>query len=155
LESLNPSLEDSKPTLRRQGPPPGTVAARIFELRRAGETDAVFARRIGLKSQQALHEMAKGKGGVSSQVLAEIVQRTGIDATYLLLGVGLHDVKTADRARLEEIAAILQKAGVIPPEGLRPIDGGAVDRAKKQVGRLRTVKDTPPAKEKKRRVPGR
>lgn len=110
-------LKDYQPPLKKQvrkEPPPETVAARIWGLRKQGEKDSDFARRLGL-SPQALFEMAKGKGGVSSTVLAEVVRRTGADPVYLLLGKR-SDVKSEDRMRLEEIAAILQRAGVIPPE---------------------------------------
>lgn len=129
------------------------MAARIWGLRTEGERDADFARRIGFKSQQALNELTKGKGGVSSTVLAEVVRRTGVDPAYLLLGDEGVEIKSVDRARLEEVAAILQRAGVISTSEAPD----KVERAKQSVDRSRSrrAKDAPQEKVRKRRAPGK
>jgi hypothetical protein len=57
--------------------------------------------------------MAKGKGGVSSAVLAEVVRLTGVDPAYLLLGETTAEFRSHDRAMLEEIAAIIHRAGIV------------------------------------------
>lgn len=103
---------------KKQGeqlPPPDTPAARIFEMQRTDEGPAAFAKRLGI-SHGALNEMRKGKGWPGSEMLARIVSNTNADPAYLLFGSGPQEVKGPDRARLEEIAAILQRAGVIPAE---------------------------------------
>src|SRR5690348_4541957 len=105
-------LEQTKvPLSKKQArrPPDGTPGARIFDLRRENENDADFAARLGL-SQQALGEMAKGKGWPNSDTLARIVRASGADPRYLLLGDESVELRGRDRESLEQIAAIVERA---------------------------------------------
>lgn len=156
-------LEQPKVALKKRQerrPPAGTVASRIWDMRGTDERPADFARRLGI-SQQALDQMARGKGGVTSEVLAKIVQHTKADPVYLLTGRRMR-TKSPERELLERIAIAIERMGIQVSRPAKPtqLDPGAVDAHSQllaqpaQPDRQDRESDTPERRPRKRGRPG-
>lgn len=63
------------------------VVDRLFSLKRRGESDAAFARRLGLQPQH-LSNYRNGHHGLSVQTAIRVAEGTGISLDWLLLGRG-------------------------------------------------------------------
>lgn len=79
------------------------VVDRLFSLKRADESDAAFARRLGLQPQH-LSNYRNGHHGLSLQTAVRVAEGTGISLDWLLLGQGkphrgVPESRTAAEAR--------------------------------------------------------
>lgn len=63
------------------------VLERLLSLKREGESDAAFARRIGLQPQH-LSNYRSGRHGLSLRTAVRIANNTGISLDWLLRGEG-------------------------------------------------------------------
>lgn len=70
------------------------VAQRLLELKRSGEGDADFARRLGLSPQQISNYRAGS--GASVDAITAVVSRTDVNPRWLLTGDGPVHVPTGE-----------------------------------------------------------
>ena len=80
------------------------VLDRLLELKREGESDAAFARRIGLQPQH-LSNYRSGRHGLSLQTAVRIARNTGLSLDWLLRGEG-EPFREPDRAEGDVAAAV-------------------------------------------------
>jgi len=66
------------------------VIDRLFALKRRGESDAAFSRRLGLQPQH-LSNYRNGHHGLSLRTAVRVAEGTGISLDWLLLGRGEPD----------------------------------------------------------------
>ncbi|HKK28639.1 MAG TPA: helix-turn-helix transcriptional regulator [Gemmatimonadota bacterium] len=66
------------------------VVGRLFSLKRRDESDAAFARRLGLQPQH-LSNYRNGHHGLSLRTAIRVAEGTGISLDWLLLGRGKPD----------------------------------------------------------------
>lgn len=83
-----------------QSDPVSEAAARrrLFALQRPGESDAAFARRLGL-SPQVLSNYKNGHHGLSLRTCLEIHRNTGISLEWVLTGRGVPDLDPEEEPR--------------------------------------------------------
>lgn len=94
------------------------VLERLLELKREGESDAAFARRIGLQPQH-LSNYRSGRHGLSLQTAVRVARATDLSLDWLLRGEGEpfrasveaddEDVPAAVREVREHSRALLRK----------------------------------------------
>lgn len=81
---------------------------RLFSLKRTGESDAAFARRLGLQPQH-LSNYRNGHHGLSLQTAVLVARATGVTLDWLLMGRGRqyfdHAGPEASAARLADRSA--------------------------------------------------
>lgn len=74
------------------------MAQRILELKGSNETDAEFARRLGLSAQKIANYRAGG--GASVDALATILTRTDANPRWLVTGEGPQSLPASERGDL-------------------------------------------------------
>lgn len=81
------------------------VLERLLELKREGESDAAFARRIGLQPQH-LSNYRSGRHGLSLQTAVRVARVTDLSLDWLLRGEGEPFPASADAADEDVPAAV-------------------------------------------------
>lgn len=116
------------------------VLDRLLELKRDGESDAAFARRIGLQPQH-LSNYRSGRHGLSLQTAVRVARKTGLSLDWLLRGEGEPfrepdapaegDLPPAVREIREHSSALLRRLDELRRGGEVPEE--AVDRFRRSL----------------------
>ena len=131
------------------------AAARILALQRLGESDADFARRIGLSPQQVNNYKNEGRGA-SLEVVRDVAVRTGVSVDHFL-GVETEVSAAAARqagaqSKLDAIRRIIEDDGdaLSPRPDVERLAGGDAARTLTQRQATKGTMSEPPAKKKRR-----
>ena len=105
--------EEQPPDLGRQ------VAERIMSLQKPRESDAAFARRVGL-SPQLVNNYKHGRGGASLDIAATVASRTGRTLDWLVFGEGdetANPLRPVGGREMDELRGLLRDAlEIIDPD---------------------------------------
>lgn len=115
------------------------VLDRLFSLQREGESDADFARRLGLKPQH-LSNYRNGRHGLSLKSAVRISRATDLSLDWLLLGRG-EPYGGGERRRGEEKRAALEELETLSDSLLQRVEA-LEDEGDVEPARARRFRDS-------------